>query len=427
MAPSPRFTRPITLGLLVSLIVAIPLGAWLAPGLPGAAVDLVLALLTLGALGWEGRRRPHPGPEASDLPAPEAPGPTQAPPLVHQLEDQVARDGARIRDLERGTIRFAEASGFAARALDESQGFLQAEVRALLTAFENLANLSLGVQQGVSHTFASLLDASTEGSLQGVVVESQTIAGSLKDFFQQLDRLHGEVRGYLTSNGKELARIREMAHSIEEFFESIRMISLNLSIEASRIGAGSGGKALQVLAQRLRDFSNRAQEISGEQKAVVATAGEVLTRSEADLNRHFSEVEARIPPLQRRLDTFPEIIAGAHGKFDEVLFSLTQLTAAVEGMLRDKLGQLQFPDLTRQEHEHLAQVLEVLSRPATGPHPSADTIREERLALARAYNDRATTANERRVLLAWMEQHGLGADEIAVKGSDREAGSVVLF
>lgn len=331
-------------------------------------------------------------------------------------------------DLPRERVRFAEAAAFAGYSLINSQEFTRGEVGEVLTAFQALGAQSLDVQKSVSDSFATLRDRASPHSLEGIILESKGIAEVLKEFFVRLERLQGQTRGYLQANTKELGRVKDMASTIEEFFENIRMISLNLSIEASRIGSGSGGKALQVLAQRLRDFSNQAQEISAQQRQVVDAAAASLAGSETELNRSFGDIATRVHPLQDRLDRFPQIIAGAHARFDEILLTLAQLTESVQSVLRERLGHLQFQDLTRQEHEHLAQLLDYASRLAgAAHHAGAEVLREERLTLAREFNRMATTANERQVLLAWLDRNGLDRSLVDVQGDDHEAGKVMMF
>jgi hypothetical protein len=427
-----RFFTP----TVVVLAVAFAAAPWLFLALPPWAASLAWAVIAaVAAFTYLGERRRW----RRDL-------------EVEELDRQRGLDEARAREsalaqrlahleargavagpsavsegaAERVAIRFREAAALAGFSLVDSQSFTEGEVHELLTAFESLGRLSMEMETTATQAFASLLDPSSSESLASVVTESEAIASRLGEFFARLNHLYEKTRGSVKTNAEELGRVKDMANTIEEFFENIRMISLNLSIEASRIGAAAGGKALQVLAQRLRDFSNRAQELSGLQRTVVTVAEAAITASQAELTTGFVEIEAQVRPIREQIETFPTIIGRAHSQFDTVMFGLTQLTAAVQMVLKERLGKLQFQDLTRQEHEHLAALLTHFAALAPVPQDPA-LAGEERLSLARDFNDRATTANERRVLLAWLDRHGLSRDLLTVKGDDHESGKVMLF
>jgi hypothetical protein len=349
---------------------------------------------------------------------------------LEPLETQLNQERERLRELELVRHRFGDAVEFAALSLENSEAFAREQVQDVISGFRDLGSVSQEIEAGVAKTFQKLLDPQTPRTLGALVLDSKAIDGELKEFFSHLGRLQEKSQGYMKANADELSRISQMAVTIEEFFENIRMISLNLSIEASRNGTGTTGKALQVLAQRLREFSNRAQEISAQQKAVVEEAQRAEVHSEADLKGGFTAIMERIPPLQGKLDSFPSVVEASHSQFDGVSHDVSGLSETIRTLLEKKIGTLQFQDLTRQENLHLVALLSELSRSKQAARPSGlddHVLQAERLALARFFNERTTTSNERKVLLLWLDKHGLSRDHVSVRGSEREAGSIELF
>jgi len=425
VAPAPR-SRWIPLLSGLSLVGGVPsvlfLPAWASAGLVGLLSSVLLVQWWAEHRRWRRDRET----ERLDRERAEAELRHRPPPVT---VDESAWS-SRLDDLRRqraaDQARFAGLAALAGDSLTDSQRFTEGEVTSLLQAFESLGQLAMAVEAETTATFEALLDPGSPSSLEGIVVESKDIAGQLSQFFGQLEGVRGESRRYVSDNRAQLERVADMAVTIEDFFESIRMISLNLSIEASRIGGSTAGKALQVLAQKLRDYSNRAQELSGQQRQVVTGAVESLAGSEKVLNLGFSDIEDRVGPLRHRLDGFPAIIAGAHSRFDGVMVHLAQLSSAVQSVLKDRLGTLQFQDLTRQEHEHLAALLDHF-RPAAPEPADPEVRRAELVAIAREFNRRTTTSNERRVLQQWLEHQGLPPDAVEVRGDDHQAGKVMLF
>lgn len=345
-------------------------------------------------------------------------------------QDQLRLARERLGQLELVSFRFTEAVEFSTLSLTNSEAFVRDQVQDVISGFRDLGKITKQIEVEISKTFERLLDPNTPQTLGALVSDAQLIDGELKDFFSGLGRLQERNRGYTKANAKELERISEMAATIEEFFENIRMISLNLSIEAARAGTGSIGKALQVLAQKLREFSDRAQEISVQQKSVVDGARKAEMHLEAEMSGGFSAIMKRIPSLQEKLDAFPKVISVSHSQLDELGHEIAELSETIRSVLEKKIGTLQFQDLTRQENEHLIELLSALNRTdlkdSAGSPPPASR-ENELLEIAKDFNDRATTSNERKVLLEWLDRHGLPHDRFPVKGSEREAGSIELF
>jgi len=427
--PSPPFS-PTIVWVVASVELFLALTAVLLP-FPWVAVVLT-PLVVWGGFGWANAQwRRHPGTELNSTAPPVKP--------IEALERAVAEERAAREDLTRQNaalsldlalvhFRFTETGEFAARSLGESERFARGEVQSVLRGFRSLETTATSIESGVTESFRSMMNPDTPQSLGAIAHQSETMAVELKDFFADLGTLEKRTQTYLRSNQAELDKVNAMAARIEEFFENIRMISLNLSIEASRAGSGPAGKAFQVLAQRLRDFSTQAQQISGAQRTVVEDASRVLAGSQTELKQSFGTLAARIPPLRERLDPFNAIVQNARTQLDGALGDLSRLSAAVKGLLTNEIGQLQFQDLNRQEHEHLAQFIQWLATVEPSPVPlAADRAAQERLGFAREFNRAITTSNESRVLHDYLQSHGVPPEAVAVKGSSRSPGTVELF
>lgn len=325
-------------------------------------------------------------------------------------------------------FRFSESSNLVKRLLDESELFSREQVKEVLSGFQSLEQTAKGIKLEVQDSFQKVLDVQSRESLYAIVEESKTIDAALNEFFIRLGRLLELTHAKLHQNKGELAKVKKMALAIEEFFENIRMISLNLSIEASRVGGGKEGRSFQVLAQRLREFSTRAQEISVEQMSVVDSAERVIDESAITLRAEFDHLSAEIPQLKDRLDPFPKIIDTTRESIDQVLNKLSRLSDGAKELLTQVIGRLQFQDLSRQEYEHVADFLEALSRfDSVNSSVDPSLKRGEQVALAQLFSKLLTTANERKVLQTYIELNGLPQEVLGAEGAAREAGAVELF
>ncbi len=334
-----------------------------------------------------------------------------------------------------------ESIGILDRMSDESNVYATGKMQAILAAFHDLSSYSADIGRDVSGILRDIMDTSRPTSLGAISRESGLISSDLDLFFGDLDSLRGFSDTIVSANAKQLANIRRMAEGIEDFSETIRLISMNVSIEAARLnssGVGTGvkqaGRGFQVLAKNLSDFAFKAQDLAREERRTIDEAENALMGVNADFVRHLDELISRVPRIKRRLDPFEGIINHSFDNLGGVVKALGSLAEAVDARLKAVIGQMQFQDLSRQEVEHIIDFLRSgfslhgreLRAMTSKEGLSPQRLLELRQGLATEYRRLSTTLNEQRVIDAYRAEHGMAVDE----GSDNRGladGSIELF
>ncbi len=329
---------------------------------------------------------------------------------------------ANARSLRGYLFLLTEARGILSDMSSESNRYAAARMGDILGGFRDLEGYSKSISEDISGAMRGMISGGGRTSLGSIASESGAIAAELDAFFADMDALRGFTEEIARTNAGQLANIRKMAEGIEGFAETIRLISMNVNVQAARLsssaamaGARDAGRGFQVLARNLSDFAVKAQELAKAEGLTIDAADKALT----GVNRRFIErLEAsigRVPAIRSRLDPFEGIIRTAFGDIERMMGVMGGLSAAVQVRLKAIIGQLQFQDLTRQELEHIVSFLsECLSlRGSYGADSAAahSLLKEEeadlRAIAVRIFSRLATTVNEKRVIDAYVREHSV--------------------
>lgn len=304
----------------------------------------------------------------------------------------------------------------------ESNEYSNSSMVDILRGFKNLAEYSSGIGARVSATMRSLMNDKDAASLMSIKKETSHISAELDRLLADLSELGGFSEAIVRANALQLANIRKMAEGIESFSETIRLISMNVNIEAARfssqgggsVGKKASGRGFQVLAKNLSDFAVKAQDLAREEGRVIDAAETNLTGVNKDFSHNLRSLLERIPQIKKRLDPFQDIVQTSSAHLEEMIQQLSGLSSSVEEKLKEIIGHLQFHDLTRQEIEHFSEfvasnILEPLQAGGMKPGQALEEGRAQaiRAKMVASYRQLATTLNEKRIIGQYEEKLGL--------------------
>lgn len=336
----------------------------------------------------------------------------------------------------------SETGAILSRMSGESNRYSTDKMEKILAGFKELAAYSAKIGNDSASIMRDIMDASGRSSIGAIARESGAISAELDSFFRELDSLRGFSEEIVSANAKQLANIRRMAEGIEDFSETIRIISMNVNIEAARLSSSSAGadarnsgRGFQVLAKNMSDFAQRAQDLAREERRVIDEAEGALTGVNARFLKRLGDLMSRVPAVRARLDPFAGIIKDSFANLESVVRALGGLSGAVDQRLKAIIGQLQFQDLTRQEVEHivgfLSAGLSLQGEFAALPFAKGSLSAEEEKGLKeramRIYRDLATTVNEHRVIGAYSAENGLDLGSGDADGGELADGSIRMF
>jgi methyl-accepting chemotaxis protein len=304
----------------------------------------------------------------------------------------------------------------------------------ILETFQSITHLSQGISTEVMISIRRLMTMDNSESLGTISRESAAIGTTMDRFLDELSSTVEFSRRSMIDNIAQMQRVKVMAETIADFSESIRMISLNLNIEAARSGQSGtvgGGRGIQVLAINLSEFAKKAQELAGQQREIIDTASKVVETSGSSQMDQLNGLSTKIPAIKARLAPFTGIVKATYDQFQGVAERMEVLSVAIDEQLKGVIGKFQFQDLVRQQNDHILSVFGHIRDLALSGRCEDECVdeahRNEALEeLIDFFESIATTENEL-VAIAELRRLYPGLKKAQSAETDLTAGSVQLF
>jgi len=331
-------------------------------------------------------------------------------------------------------FRLHESVGFLDKMGKETAGYSERLVLGILDSFREVTQFSQGISTDVLGTVRRLMDSANPNGLDAINQETGAISVTLDQFFTELGKAIAFSQKTVADNLGQMGRVKVMSDAIADFSENIRMLSLNLNIEAARAtqhqSGGNSGRGFQVLAVKLSEFAQKAQELAQNQQDIIGAASSIMTSSGTTQMSQLGTLMEQIPLIKQRLDPFKAIVNSTYTQFEAVVTSMEHLSQAIDSRLKAVIGKLQFQDLVRQEQEHLlamfAHVRDLAEQVSAVDSSLAPEQKREALNdLLLYFEALATTENELVVIKEFRKSH----PELTkrTEESNATAGSVSLF
>jgi hypothetical protein len=342
-----------------------------------------------------------------------------------------SRDAEAANELH--YFRLDESVEFLAEMGRENNKYSESTIIQVLDSFREITQLSKGISTDVIMAIHLLMDVDNTESLQAINRESQSISQTMEQFFHDLGDVINLSRKSMVENIAQMDRVNVMAETIADFSETIRMISLNLNIEAARAtsgGSSAAGRGFQVLAVKLSEFALKAQSLAEQQREVIKTASGVIAASGQTQTVQLNALLEKIPGIQSKLVPFAGIVKNTYDQFEHVVDSMERLSVSIDGKLTGVIGKFQFQDLVRQQQSHILVMFGHIRDLALEGVCTDDciTVEQKNEALSdllKYYESIATTENEHAAIQAYRQTHPeLGGGS---KKTKMTAGSVEMF
>ncbi|MCA9631042.1 MAG: hypothetical protein KC766_25425 [Myxococcales bacterium] len=239
--------------------------------------------------------------------------------------------------------------------------------REVVTAGGLLERIVTEAQRHVEQTqtsVASISGNASEGNI-GDVLESQT--KTVSDFLSAV-RSHVDKQAQIARRAHESTqKMRRLTESITGIAFQTRVLSLNASIEASRLGAAGAG--FDVIASEMKRLSDVVEESN---RLVSALASELSNNMEA-LATHADHVKADTSSFGERIDQDLHRVRGASSFLTQTLHAIVQSGEhAIREIIKsshEALSHLAFQDPA-------AQALMIVDRDLLSLDESAEVLLE---------------------------------------------------
>lgn len=219
----------------------------------------------------------------------------------------------------------------------------------------NLNQLLSGMDSFIQETSENLQKSNE------VLVQNTAMVASIEGYLQVRRSEIEEERIRVLSIVKSVEGMEELVSNIRDISDQTNLLALNASIEAAR--AGTAGRGFAVVADEVQRLSATADRTATQiGKGIKEMANLINSQFATKLSSdHSSEETERLSLLRGQLVSLEESVRHVQGSVVATVQSLRDKSDAINSMVVQTMGTIQFQDITRQKIEHVNMIMDELS------------------------------------------------------------------
>lgn len=287
----------------------------------------------------------------------------------------------------------------------------------VISKFGEITSSSHRMADEIESSINSLMDETKQDSLSFIIRKAHDLVMDFENFYKNMDNLKEVSDTFTEKSAEKLRNIQDIANSIEEIAETIKVLSLNVSIEAANTGAA--GKGFQVLARDLRDFTNRTMKFAHDVKNRVKDALSTTENLKSNYVQSMNVVYRYMDEIKSSIKSFEGIIHTSFEKLKSIIDNLRKFSTSIDAGIKEVVSKLQYYDITSQEVDHLRLFFEKLFINIYNtksihidvgniiPDQEKTEIKKEILKII---GEIITTSNERKILGKYEDSFGIRSE-----------------
>lgn len=303
----------------------------------------------------------------------------------------------------------------------------------LIQKFEVISNFSNKITGDIQITMTDLMSEERNDSLAFVVKRTKEVIEEFETFFGDMRELKTISNEFVDKSVEKLKGIADIAASIEDIAETIKVISLNVSVEAAN--TGNVAKGFQVLARDLREFALKTTRFAQDVKSRVKDAMQTTETLKVDYVKRMEEVYDYVVGIKDSLESFGTIINESFIKITGVIETLRSFSGKIEDGIKDVIGQLQYYDIRSQEVEHIGIFIEniLLKFSSNMDAMKIETIlseehkKEIRKNILESIEAFITTSSERKILEKYEKLYEIRVSTLSYMEGEKEDDNIIVF
>ncbi len=286
-------------------------------------------------------------------------------------------------------------------------------IQKIFSEFEEVSVFSNNIEKSTQKTISDFMNITNKDSLAYISKETKLIKEQFEDFYKSMQDLQGVSDMFLTNSVNSLKGIEQTATTIEEISEKIKLISINVRIEAAHLDNKNSG--FKVLGKDISNFATLTAKIA---KETHDTINNTIENIEELKNKYIEQmllVNKRIDSMSQTIEPFQGIIENSFDKFKSVVGDLNQFSTNIANKIKQTIGKLQYHDVTSQESSHVIQYITNISslyyNITKDIEIESSLLPEEKQHINEYIIDKIdnmiTTDNEKQVIRKYAEEFGV--------------------
>ncbi|HPO49708.1 MAG TPA: methyl-accepting chemotaxis protein [Spirochaetota bacterium] len=241
----------------------------------------------------------------------------------------------------------------------ESSQFSTDTVRDIFNEFDKISEKSRESVRYTETTMDSFINDTSRESLSYISSETKFFINRFNEFYGIIQNLKTVSDNFMEKTLVSLNEIQKIASSIKDISEKIKLISINVRIEAAHLDSRKSG--FQVLGNEINDFADLTSKIISNANNEIQKTINNISDIKDDYQSRMNEVIKFIPELQNTITPFETIINKSIVKIRGTITELYSVSNNISESLKFIIDKFQYQDITTQEGKNIILYINKLS------------------------------------------------------------------
>lgn len=230
-------------------------------------------------------------------------------------------------------------------------------IKKVFLQFEEIWNESETLIQESELSMQSIFDTDRDTNLGYILASSKEINRDFNSFIPVLESMNQLTEQFVNISHESFKTISRTTKEIEDLAEQVKVISINVRIEAARIQDSGGFK---VLGSDITKFADKTSEFAQSTNDKINNTITTIDQMKSDLEKRLQEVSDMAKNMSYKINPFESILEQSAISLRDVISKLNMVSGELNRNIKNSLANLQFQDVTRQETEHIIDFLKHL-------------------------------------------------------------------
>ncbi len=275
--------------------------------------------------------------------------------------------------------------------------FEEETLLSLFEEFEEIWENSDTIFKDSETSLESIFDTRVQNNLGHVINASNEINNDFTKFMPVLNILSQLTDKFIRTSIDSFNTITKTTKDIVELAEHVKVISINVRIEAARVKDSGGFK---ILGNDISNFAEKTSTVALSTNKQIKETMDQIENLKQELSSQLHYVEKMAQNMYVKVSPFENILKSSSESVMNVIKNLNTTSGQLQDNLKYSISKLQYQDITNQETDHILMMLKQIEEVELNNNNkfdvelSNDKKREIRIKILDHLKEISTTASE---------------------------------
>jgi len=230
--------------------------------------------------------------------------------------------------------------------IDRTKGLIHEAVSALSSSFDAMAKQSREQGQAVSRIVDRTGDREGEISIQRFAFEASRQMEQLVQALEEVSGQSSTTVEHIDTMVEHLDGIFALLEDVKSIADQTNLLALNAAIEAAR--AGEAGRGFAVVADEVRNLSERSTAFNEQIRKLAHSSREVVTKVRDSVQRMASRDISRSQEAKHESARLMTQVSSMNSALSQGIHEISQCGRAIDASVGEAVRSLQFEDIASQ-------------------------------------------------------------------------------